>query len=699
MRMINARSADGINNFPSGELAAVGGGDGDQAASDTDIVRVGVDIGGTFNDYVALMDGVIHSWKELAQEPRQRQIAESIKAHIGRSMSELVHGSTLAINALHERRYGAPSLITTAGFEDVLDLRRQRRPDLYRPWVHHVAPIIPRELRFGVTERVGPRGEIITPLKEGEAERVVRQLPSNVKAVAVSLLHAYANPAHEERVEQSLRQFRPDLTVVLSSRAFAEIGEYERASSVAVEGYLRPILDEYLTDLEASIRAFAPGSSAWIMQSVGGRLSFDIARLHPSHTVMSGPAGGVIGATIIGKRAGRKHLITFDVGGTSSDVALVRDGEPVMSYERSVAGLPLLGAGIDVHSIGAGGGSIISIDESGLLHVGPRGSGAVPGPACYGLGGEDPTLSDAHLVLGRLPADQRLAGGLKLSEGPARRSLARIARRLGREVEEVAQAAIDIVNSEMVNAIRLVSVERGYDAREHTLVAYGGAGPLHAFEVAAELGIPSVLVPYAPGVLSAFGTVAATPRADASRSILASEREVNVVKKTIRELADSLRSYLPADTLHRGALDVTLDMKYDGQNWALSVPVLGSITRDALRRSFERRYQAQYGILLDRPIEYVTVRVALVGAAEDGASLPLPGLAADYRPATRLDHRVFVSGRWRHASVSIGGIPIATVDGPAVVCLSDSTVFVPPGASLERSHAGFLLAGTQTPRR
>jgi N-methylhydantoinase A len=655
-------------------------------------VRVGVDVGGTFNDYVAVRGDEVFRWKELGRAPRQAQIAESIGAHLTPSdrLTEVVYGSTLAVNALLERKHPAPALITTAGFEDLLDLRRQRRPDLYRSWIHHPDPVIPRSMRFGVAERTGPRGEIIAPLTRREVDRAVNALPSDLGAVAVCLLHSYINPTHELLIEESLRRLRPDLSYVLSCKTFPEIREYEQISSVAAEAYLLPIFDDYLTALEAAIRSVEPTASVWVMQSGGGRLGFESARSNPTRTVMSGPAGGVVAAKLAGQQIDTSDLITFDVGGTSADVALVRDGEAVMIYERELEGLPLLGASIDVHSIGAGGGSVLSVDEGGLLHVGPRSAGAFPGPACYGLGGAEPTLSDAHLVLGRLPVTQPLAGGLTLNENAAWFAMTAIAAQMMRGVEEVAEAAIDIANSNMVNAIRLVSVERGYDPRAHTLVAFGGAGPLHAAEVADRLGITTVLVPFGAGVLSALGSVAAQPRADASKSVLAGEDEVDLVQATIDDLVGSLAPYLPEGAVRPGIALVTIDMKYVGQNWVISVPLVGKIVKSQIRRAFEKRYRALYGILLDRPISYVTVRVALLG---DEAGGPTARLAT--RDSGDLisssPHRVYHGGEWLAASLWRGGISEGGVAGTAVVCLPDTTIFVPAGTALIRCAAGYLF--------
>ena len=651
--------------------------------------RLGVDVGGTFNDFVLLANERLSYWKELGESNRGAQLAKTVDLQSSTSepLAEFVHGSTIAINALLERKHSAPALITTAGFEDVLGLRRQRRPDLYRQWIQPSPPLVPRELTYGLHERVDATGNVLEGVDDAELDALVAELPRHVSSVAVCLLHAYANPEHEKRVEQTFTRLRPDIEVVLSSTNAAEIREFERTATVVADAYLRPILAAYFTGLEDSLQSRSSIGSRWVMHSAGGRTPFENAVRFPTSTLQSGPAAGVVGATLIARQEGFDNLITLDVGGTSADVALVRDGSPVLVYDREVNDMPVLGPTIDIHSIGAGGGSLITADAGGLLHVGPQSAGAVPGPAAYGLGGTEPTLTDAEVLLGLLPASHPLAGGrLALSRDLAEVAFTELSKRLYEEPIVIAAAAVEIATASMVNAIRLVSVERGYDPREYVLVAFGGGGPLLAAEVASRLGSPAVLFPFAPGVLSAYGLLAAPTRVDASRTVMAAQDEIDVVLHAIDQLRAQLLELLPPDDRSEASTDLTVDMRYVGQNWQVPVHVVGSISPVSLRAAFEGSYKSRYGVTLDRPVQYVTVRVALYVKAsavpQFEASIP-----TDVEPEIGI---TYMESRWIDVRIWDGGIE-GSVSGPALVCLKDATIAVPPGTTLTTGHAGYVL--------
>jgi N-methylhydantoinase A len=526
---------------------------------------LGVDVGGTFTDAVLVEDGRITTAKVPTTSRQEESVLAAARAVGARDLERFTHGTTVATNALLERKGARTAFVATEGFEHLLHLRRQTRAHLYRLCEQHPEPLVPLERCFGVAERIGPEG-VLRPLdleSLGEIE---------AEAVAVCLLFSFRDPSHERELAAELRRRLPAARVVASHEVAPEFREYERASTTAIDAYLGPTLAGYLGAL-AQTCAEAGLPEPLVMRSSGGVATITEAAAHPAFALLSGPAAGVVGAAIAASSAGVENAISFDMGGTSTDVALIRGGEAERASERSVAGLPVRLPSVDLQTVGAGGGSIAWVDEGGALRVGPESAGAEPGPACYGKGGTRPTVTDANLLLGRLP--EQLAGGLRVDREAAERALG--------EIDPAAVVAA--VNAEMLRALRVVSVERGHDPRDHALVAFGGAGPLHACELAEELGIETVLVPETAGVLSAFGLAASDERRDRVQSHLV-------------PLAEA------------GSLPVEgeADLRYAGQSFELTVP-LG----DDLAESFHRTHEERYGYVdRDRAIELVAVRTAEV---------------------------------------------------------------------------------------
>jgi N-methylhydantoinase A len=561
---------------------------------------LGVDVGGTFTDAVVLDDDRISTAKVLTASRQEESVLAAAHAAGGAGdVERFAHGTTVATNALLERKGARTAFVTTAGFEHLLHLRRQGRAHLYRPCAAWPEPLVPLERSFGVRGRIGPAGEL-EPLD-------LESLPElDADAVAVCLLHAYRDSSHERAVAQELRRRLPNARVVASHEVAPEFREYERASTTAADAYLGPVVSRYLTALAAAVGT-AGLPEPLVLRSSGGVTTLAEAAQHPATILVSGPAAGVVGAARLAREAGIGDAVAFDMGGTSTDVCLIAGGRAERATERHVSGLPIRLPTVDLQTVGAGGGSIVWRDAGGALRVGPQSAGANPGPACYGRGGTDPTVTDANLLLGRLP--QRLAGGVELDRGAAERALDGID----------PAAVIDVVNAEMLRALRVVSVERGRDPARFALVAFGGAGPLHACDLAEELGMETVLVPENAGVLSAFGLVASDER------------------------RDSVRSYLvPLE--HAGSLpdEGEADLRYAGQSFELTLPLQAD-----LAAAFHRAHEERYGFAeRDRAIELVAVRTAETRAAPD---VELP--------------------RGEESNVV----------GPAVIELSGSTCWIPPG--------------------
>ena len=676
----------------------------------TEDVRVGVDIGGTFTDIVAVRDGDVDVLKlpSTPDAPGQgvldglAEAAATVDLDPG-SVAFFSHGTTVATNALLERDWADTALVTTEGFRDVLEIGRQTRPDLYDFRTEKPRPVVGRDRRYEVPGRLDERGAEVEPLDEAAVRRVARDLAAEgVESVAVSLLFAFENDAHEQRVADLLRAEAPDLSVSLSSDVLPEIREYERTLATAVNAALEPVMDEYVGELERGIADAGVGADLKIMQSNGGIITASAARDRPVDTLLSGPAAGVQGAAHVAGRAGLDDIVTMDMGGTSCDVSLVRGGEPVISTERSVGDYPVSVPTVDVHTIGAGGGSIAWADEGDVLRVGPRSAGADPGPICYGRGGTEPTVTDAHLLLGRIDP------GLFFDEGAADLSAVRegvrraVADPLGVTVAEAAQGILDVANANMERALRVVSVERGHDPREFGLVAYGGAGPLHACRLAAELDVPRVLIPSAAGVLSALGLLISDIVYDYSTSMVRPWAAVDpsTLTDAFERFEQRGRERLAAEDRSPDAVTVdrALDLRYAGQSFDLRVAVPdGDLDETALSRVAERfheRHEGRYGYASpDEPLELVTVRLqargvvdppALDPPADGGAATPAEERTAAFDGT---DHTTPV---YRRADLTPG----TTFDGPALVEGTESTTVVLPGQGAAVDDLGNLVVET-----
>ena len=560
---------------------------------------LGIDVGGTFTDAVLFEAGELRTAKLPTSARPEESVVAAARAVGAESVERFTHGTTIATNALLERKGARTAFVATAGFEHLLHLRRQNRAHLYRLCSDHPAPLVPLERCVGVRERIGPEGVV-------EALDLASLPQLDAEAVAICLLFSFRDPSHEATVAAEVRQRLPDAHVVASHEVSAEFREYERASTTAVDAYLGPVVSRYLGSLvERCAEASLP--EPLIMRSSGGVASVREAAAHPAPILVSGPAAGVVGAARVARMAGIENAISLDMGGTSTDVCLIAAGAAARSAARAVGGLPVRLPTVDLHTVGAGGGSLVWRDAGGALRVGPESAGADPGPAAYGRGGTRPTVTDANLLLGRLP--ERLAGGLELDRDAAARALEKL------DPAEV----VEVVNAEMLRALRVISVERGHDPREFALIAFGGAGPLHACALAEELEIGTVLVPSAAGVLSALGLVASDERRDEVRSY-------------VRPLAEA--GELPAEG--------EADLRYTGQSFELTVP-LGADVAEAFHRAHEDRYGYSDR---ERPVELVAVRTANVR----------PGPKLVLAPAERLE-----------------------VAGPHVLELEGATCWIPPG--------------------
>jgi N-methylhydantoinase A len=590
---------------------------------------------------------------------------------------------TVATNALLERRGARTALVTTEGFRDLIEIGRQDRADLYDLAAARPPALVPRELRFTVRERCGPAGEL-EPLDEDSLREAVESVrEADVEAVAVCLLFAFLHPDHERGVGAALREALPDLHVSLSSEVLPEFREYERFSTAAADAYLAPRLRAYLSRLgERTREAGLPAPH--VMQSSGGVVEIDVAAERAAGCVLSGPAGGVVGAAFAARASGYEDALSFDMGGTSTDVAPIVGGEARTTGELVVAGVPIKLPMVDVHTVSAGGGSIARADAGGALRVGPESAGADPGPAAYGRGGEQPTVTDADLLLGYLADGAELGGELVLRREPAERALARVGERLGLSALETAQGVVRVANEEMTRALRVISVQRGLDPRGFALVAFGGAGGMHACSLAEELGMRIVLVPRASGVLSALGLAISDLRRDYVRPFPAQleSADAEAIERAFRELEQSGREELGEPELRRRA-----DLRYRRQSFELSVEA-DDIASLAAR--FHDAHDARYGFRIDgEPIELVNLRLTATAAVAK-PELDEPPAAGDARPGSR--DAIFDGEQVDTPVLARAGMGAGSeVEGPAIVEFAEAACVVRPGWSGSVDGAGTLV--------
>ncbi|HLM55181.1 MAG TPA: hydantoinase/oxoprolinase family protein [Pyrinomonadaceae bacterium] len=667
-------------------------------------VRVGVDTGGTFTDFVAQTGGraVVFKLPSTPDDP-SRAIAEGLR-RVARETGarlrdlEVVHGTTVGTNALLERRGARAALVTTKGFEDVLVIGRQARARLYDLGWSRPAPLVPEALRFGVRERIGADGSVIEELDDGEVSALVRKLKrAGAESIAVCLLFSFADASHERRIEHALREELPDVPLSISHRILPEYREYERTSTVAINACLQPLMGAYLSRLGAHL----PGRRLRVMQSSGGSISAGVAADEPVRTILSGPAGGVVGATHASVGAGLPDVITFDMGGTSTDVALCAGGRLRLTNEAAVSGLPVAVPVLDIHTVGAGGGSIARVDAGGSLRVGPESAGADPGPACYGRS-LLPTVTDANLVLGRFGGADLLGGDFPLDEARARKALTGLAGEMaaaaGRAVsaEEAALGVVRVVNAGMERALRAVSVERGHDPRAFTLVTFGGAGGLHAAELARGLRVPRVVVPRDPGALSAVGCLRADVVKNTSRTLMLEEgpRAGAAIERHFREMERAARAALKREGFEqaRQRHERTVAARYRGQSFELEVEWGGG---RGLSERFHREHEARYGYAqTSGAVEIVSARLRSSGLVEKLEEGPARRVRASTKvTAPHRTARVYFEGGAREVAVYRREQlrPGARLQTPCVVTEYSSTTLVTQGARAFLDGAGNLI--------
>ncbi|HEY3108448.1 MAG TPA: hydantoinase/oxoprolinase family protein [Chloroflexota bacterium] len=680
--------------------------------------RLGVDIGGTFTDATLLDEasGALRIAK-VSTTPADPSsgFMEAVRRILGEAgvapgqVGRVVHATTVATNAIIEGKVAATGFITTEGFRDLLEIQRQVRPSLYDLQFEKPRPLVPRDRCFGLPERLDARGAVLIPLDEAAAAAAADRLRAEgVEAVAICLLHAYANPAHERRVAEIVRARFPEASVSVSSEVAPEFREYTRASTTVVNAAIQPVVARYLASIEARLRAEGLDAELLVMQSNGGVFPFAGARERPVFMVESGPAAGVIAAAYLGGQIERPNVISFDMGGTTAKAGLVQGGAPRVTkeYELGATARAGLGSGrgsgypirtpvIDLVEIGAGGGSIAWIDSGGALRVGPRSAGADPGPACYGRGGAEPTVTDANLLLGRLSADYFLGGELPLDVELARRAIeARCAARLGLGVVETAHAIVEIANAAMAGAIRLVSVQRGYDPREHVLVAFGGAGPAHACRLAAEVEVPTTVVPVSPGIFSALGLLVTDLKHEYAATTIASLDRLDAaeVERVFGGLEAEGRAALERDGVAAEAIafERQADLRYVGQSYELTVP----FGEEMLAR-FHGEHDRAYGYAApSEPVELVNLRLTALGRIPKPAlrEVAAGGDPAAARKGGRAVYFAEAGGFVECPVYDRARLPAgAVLAGPAAVEELDSTTVVHPGYEARVDRYGNLL--------
>jgi N-methylhydantoinase A len=689
--------------------------------------RLGIDIGGTFTDALLLDEqtGEVKVGK-VPSTPREPLVGfmaatQRMLEKVGTTPEDIVyvvHGTTIATNAIIEGSVSRTAFVTTAGFRDMLEIARQIRPSLYDLQFQKPSPLVPRCLCFEVEERMGPHGEVVTPLNESSVSRVAQRLKQErVEAVALCFLHSYVNPAHEKRTSEILREMLPGVSVSASCEVAPEFREYFRASTTVINACILPLMSRYIERIESRLRANGFGAQLLAMQSGGGVYTFSLARRKPVFMVESGPAAGVIAATYLGEMAGYSDLLTFDMGGTTAKAALVHAGKPQITKEFEVGataraeggatrggGYPIRTPVVDVVEIGAGGGSIAWVDSGGVLRVGPQSAGADPGPACYGKGGAEPTVTDANLVLGRLSADYFLGGEITLDLNAAEEAIEeKCAGPLDLDTVRAAYAIVEIANHAMTNALRLVSIERGYDPREFVLVAFGGAGPMHANRLASEIHVPTTLVPLGPGVASALGLLVADAKHELSVTLVRQGKDLDPVEleARCRELEERGRAMLIQDRIPASKMRFRrqAEIRYVGQSYELAVDLPGGINQAEIDRAIARfhdDHERTYGFSApSEPVELVNLRVVAVGLIAKPEWPELEPGDVSWEAARKGSRSVFFS---EHE----GFIDCPIIDryrlgrevvlpGPAIVEEVDSTTVLHPGYQATVDRFGSLL--------
>jgi N-methylhydantoinase A len=675
---------------------------------------VGVDIGGTFTDlilYDTASDSVhVHKVPSTPAEPERAMVSglTELCAAAGIATSDVTgvfHGTTVATNAVLEHDGALSGMITTRGFRDIVHIGRHQRPLHYSvmqdiPWQAH--PFVRRRHRKVVTERVvPPTGDVLVPLDEDEVREAARELrDEGVEAVAVCFLFSYLNPAHERRAAEIVREEMPDAFVTTSADIVPQFREFERFTTATMSAFVGPKTGRYLERLASGLQTQGVEGDLHVMMSSGGVASSQAAAERPVTLLLSGPAAGILGGRWAGDLAGSRRLITFDMGGTSADIGIVTEAGVTEASARDtwIGGYPLLVPMLDVHAIGAGGGSIAYVDDGGAFRVGPRSAGAHPGPACYGHGGREPTISDAHAVLGRLDPHRFLGGRMTLDRQAAVDVVQRLADELGLGLVETAEGILTIANANMARAIRSRTIEKGHDPREFSLVAFGGAGPLHAAEVADSLDIPEVLVPPYPGITSASGLLTSDLKYDQMRTVFQLQGSVGteILNADLDELEAELRGWLRRDGVDERDISLirALDCRYVGQGYELRVVLDGPYSDDALEQ-FHLLHEREYGTAYGDPIEIVNARVTAIGKRPALERLPVPSGRVDDARVGTIESHFRVDGSLQSLDTTLYDrnlLPLdASLPGPAVVFHLDTTTVVPPGWSARAHASGNLI--------
>jgi len=669
-------------------------------------MRISIDVGGTFTDVVLIDDatGRIHYTKVLTTH---RNLAEGVIAGIDRILKMvsssfdrvdyIVHGTTIGTNALIERKGARTGLLTTEGMRDVLDIGRIERPaaGLYDIFVDTPQPLVPRYLRREVRERIGADGSVVIPLDEETARREVRFLKEQaVESIAICFLFSFRNPAHERRVREICQEIFPEATVSISSEIAPEFREFERTSTTVISAYLQPVLDRYLDNLEGQLKERYGRVDLRLMQASGGSMTARDARGRAVNIVNSGPAGGALAAAYVGKLTGDQQIIGVDMGGTSFDIGLIDRGEPRVAPESQFEGFPVKMPILDVHAIGAGGGSLAWVDRGGALNVGPESAGSEPGPACYGLGGERPTVTDANLVLGRLNADYFLGGEMKLYPELAEKAIREhVAKPLGITLEEAASGIIRVVNANMVRGISVSSTERGFDVREFALLPFGGAGPLHAVELAEDLGMRRVVIPMYPSTLSAVGLLVANTRYDYVTTLAKSQEELVPAEllAAFKELEARGRAQLKAQNVPDELIEIqwSADIRYAGQSYELNTPVTRKevLTQADIDEVIARFHQLHYRIYAygsaEERVEFINLRVGAIGKVPPVSFVRRPRAGSDPSAARKGSRPVYYpaygfidTAVYERDLLQPGNV----IEGPCLVEEIASTSVLTPGA-------------------
>ena len=696
--------------------------------------RLGIDIGGTFTDATLIDEttGEVHTAK-VASTPRDPALGFMEATHrildaggvAPSDVSYLVHGTTVATNAIIEGKVARTGLMTTDGFRDMLEIARQLRPTMYDLQFEKPRPLVPRYLCFGIPERLDAQGQVLTRLDEDAVRQVAEQLRQEaVTSVAVCFLHAYANPEHERRAGEILKADFPEAVLSLSSEVAPEFREYFRASTTVINACIRPVVADYLRRIEARLRGEGLAAELLVMQSSGGVFSFKAAGEKPVFMVESGPAAGVISAAYLGGALGYGDVLSFDMGGTTAKVGLIQDGTPRVTKDYEVGatarsglgasrgeGYPIRTPVIDLVEIGAGGGSIAWVDSGGVLRVGPQSAGADPGPACYGKGGTEPTMTDANLVLGRLNPDYFLGGEIALDGKAARTAIrARCAEPLGLDTVEAAHGIVEIANAAMVNALRLVSVQRGYDPRDFVLVAFGGAGPVHANRLAAEMEMPTTLIPMGPGTTSAMGLLVTDLKHE--YSITRIERADRLDSASVETAYGELKAQGKATLAQEGVRPEDMgvvhqvDVRYVGQSYELTLPLRdGKLSAAEISRilaQFHLEHNRAYGFSAPgEPVEFVALRLTATGKIAKPRMREWEQGGKDVTPAQKETRSVYFAERGGYVACPIyDRYHLGTgciVGGPAVVEEIDATTVIHPGYQAQVDRFGNLILTALNP--